>query len=62
MISQTARLFRRVLSKRFMAPAIGISVGAHLPDEELEKPELPLSLEKLGEKWSHRFVLQQSRL
>jgi hypothetical protein len=62
------RLVKKGLMRRIARPAVSLSAGAGLSnilsyqaDSELARPENSLQLENIGEKWSHKYLLQQSR-
>ena len=68
MMSQFVRLVTSSLMRRLARPAVSLSAGAGLAsilsyqaESDRVKPENSLLLENIGEKWSHKYLLQQSR-
>jgi hypothetical protein len=68
MMSQFVRLVSSSVRRRLARPAVSLSAGAGLAsilsyqaESDLAKPENSLLLQNIGEKWSHKYLLQQSR-
>ena len=65
---QFVRLVTSSLRRRLARPAVSLSAGVGLSsilsyqvETDLAKPENSLLLKNIGEKWSHKYLLQQSR-
>ena len=51
-----------MISKRAMyKPVLSFSTVVAFQESELGKPKSSLKLENMREKWSHKYLLQQSR-
>ena len=68
MMSQFVRLVTSSLRRRLARPAVSLSAGAGMSsilsyqaESDLAKPENSLVLKNIEEKWSHKYLLQQSR-
>lgn len=50
------------LLRRCTGSAISFSIVTSFQESNLEKPNYSLNLDNMKENWSHKFLLQQSRL